>query len=138
MTKDKDILIFRKFIKYYFFVAIIFVLKGFFFPDAFVPEDLQFLVRKYEEEYMEYSPPIAIAGIIFALIYLVSFIMIYRLNKKWRMIHLISFIVTSICLLELRFSFLDSVDYMIEILLAMINGGIITLAFFGGVSKKFK
>ena len=109
MTKDKDILIFRKFIKYYFFVAIIFVLKGFFFPDAFVPEDLQFLVRKYEEEYMEYSPPIAIAGIIFALIYLVSFIMIYRLNKKWRMIHLISFIVTSICLLEFRFSFLDSI-----------------------------
>ena len=87
---------------------------------------------------MEYSPPIAIAGFIFALIYLVSFLMIYRLNKKWRMIHLISFIVTSICLLELRFSFLDSVDYMIEILLAMINGGIITLAFFGGVSKKFK
>tara|TARA_Y100001958_G_C21008180_1_gene389288 strand:- start:40 stop:456 length:417 start_codon:yes stop_codon:yes gene_type:complete len=138
MSKDKDILLFRKFIKYYFFIVIIFVLKGLFFPDAFVPEDLQFLVRKYEEEYMDYSPPIAVAGIISALIYLISFLMIYRLNKKWRMIHLISFIVTSICLLEFRFSFLDSIDYTIEILLAMLNGGIIALAFFGSVSKKFK
>ena len=138
MNKDKDILLFRKFIKYYFFVVIIFSFKGLFFPDAFVPDDLQFFIRKYEEEYMNFSPPIVIAGIISGLIYLTSFFMMYQLKKTWRMIHLISFIVTSICLLEFKFSFLDSFDYMLETFLAMLNGGIISLAFFGNVSKKFK
>ena len=81
---DKDIIIFRKLIKYYFLIFITFALKGFFFPDAFVPEDLQFLVRKYEDEVMEYSPPILFAAIIAAIIYLISFIMIYRLKINWR------------------------------------------------------
>ena len=93
--QDKDVIIFKKLIRYYFLVIILFVLKGVFFPDAFVPEDLKFVVRKYEEEIMVYSPPIIFAAIISGLLYVISFVMIYRLKINWRMIHLISLIVSS-------------------------------------------
>ena len=136
--QDKDVIIFKKLIRYYFLVIILFVLKGVFFPDAFVPEDLKFVVRKYEEEIMVYSPPILFAAIISGLLYIVSFVMIYRLKINWRMIHLISLIVLTVCNLELRFSFLDSLDYLLEVILYMLNGAIIYSAFFGSVSKKFK
>ena len=136
--QDKDIIIFRKLIKYYFLIFITFVLKGLFFPDAFVPEDLQFLVRKYEDEVMEYSPPILFALIVSAIIYLISFIMIYRLKINWRMIHLVSLIILTVCNLELRFSFLDSLDYLLESIMYMLNGAIVYSIFFGSVSKKFK
>lgn len=135
---DKDIIIFRKLIKYYFLIFITFALKGFFFPDAFVPEDLQFVVRKYEDEIMEYSPPILFAAIISAVIYLISFIMIYRLKINWRMIHLVSLIILTVCNLELRFSFLDSLDYLLESMMYMLNGAIVYSIFFGSVSRKFK
>ena len=135
--QDKDIIIFRKLIKYYFLIFITFVLKGLFFPDAFVPEDIQFLVRKYEDEVMEYSPPILFALIVSAIIYLISFIMIYRLKINWRMIHLVSLIILTVCNLELRFSFLDSLDYLLESIMYMLNGAIVYSIFFGSVSKKF-
>ena len=87
---------------------------------------------------MVYSPPILFAAIISGLLYIVSFVMIYRLKINWRMIHLISLIVLTVCNLELRFSFLDSLDYLLEVILYMLNGAIIYSAFFGSVSKKFK
>ena len=87
---------------------------------------------------MEYSPPILFAAIIAAIIYLISFIMIYRLKINWRMIHLVSFIVLTVCNLELRFSFLDSLDYLLESIMYMLNGAIVYSIFFGSVSKKFK
>ncbi len=135
---NNDILIFRRLIKYYFLIFIIFVIKGIYFPDAFVPDDLQFVIRKYEDEVMEYSYPILIAGIFAVIFYIFSFLMIYKLKKNWRLIHLISLIILMVCLLELRFSFVDSFDYFLEGIMFMINGGILSLAFFGNVSKKFK
>tara|TARA_Y100000816_G_C25994599_1_gene519568 strand:- start:308 stop:724 length:417 start_codon:yes stop_codon:yes gene_type:complete len=138
MKIDNDILIFRRLIKYYFLIFIIFVIKGIYFPDAFVPDDLQFVIRKYEDEVMEYSYPILIAGIFAVIFYIFSFLMIYKLKKNWRLIHLISLIILMVCLLELRFSFVDSFDYFLEGIMFMINGGILSLAFFGNVSKKFK
>ena len=138
MIVSKDILIFRRLIKYYFLFLVIFSIKGFYFPDAFVPDDLQFVIRKYEDEVMEYSYPILLAGILSAIIYLFSFLMLYKLKKNWRFIHLISLIIVSVCLLEFRFSFVDSFDYLIEAIMYMINGAILSLAFFGSVSKRFK
>ena len=82
MKTNKNIQIFRNLIKYYFIIFILFLVKAFFFPDVFIPEDLKFVIRKYEDEVMTYSYPIMIAGILFAIIYLFSFFMLYRLKKK--------------------------------------------------------
>ena len=138
MKTNKNIQIFRNLIKYYFIIFILFLVKAFFFPDVFIPEDLKFVIRKYEDEVMTYSYPIMIAGILFAIIYLFSFFMLYRLKKNWRFIHIISLIVTLVCLLEYRFSFVDSFDFIFEGIMFMLDGAIISLAFFGTVSKEFK
>lgn len=138
MKTNKNIQIFRNLIKYYFIIFILFLVKAFFFPDVFIPEDLKFVIRKYEDEVMTYSYPIMIAGILFAIIYLFSFFMLYRLKKNWRFIHIISLIVTLVCLLEYRFSFVDSFDFIFEGIMFMLDGAIISLAFFGAVSKEFK
>ncbi len=138
MKINSNILIFRNLIKYYFLIFILFLIKAFFFPDVFVPEDLKFVIRKYEDEVMTYSYPIVLAGILFAFIYLFSFFMLYKLKKNWRIIHIISLIVTLVCLLEYRFSFVDSFDFIFEGLMFMLDGAIISLAFFGTVSKEFK
>ncbi len=138
MKINSNIQIFRNLIKYYFLIFILFLIKAFFFPDVFVPEDLKFVIRKYEDEVMTYSYPILLAGILFAFIYLFSFFMLYKLKKNWRIIHIISLIVTLVCLLEYRFSFVDSFDFIFEGLMFMLDGAIISLAFFGTVSKEFK
>ena len=138
MKTNKNIQIFRNIIKYYFIIFILFLVKAFFFPDVFIPEDLKFVIRKYEDEVMTYSYPIVLAGILFAFIYLFSFFMLYKLKKNWRIIHIISLIVTLVCLLEYRFSFVDSFDFVFEGLMFMLDGSIISLAFFGTVSKEFK
>ena len=138
MKTNKNIQIFRNLIKYYFIIFILFLVKAFFFPDVFIPEDLKFVIRKYEDEVMTYSYPIVLAGILFAFIYLFSFFMLYKLKKNWRIIHIISLIVTLVCLLEYRFSFVDSFDFIFEGLMFMLDGAIISLAFFGTVSKEFK
>lgn len=138
MKINSNIQIFRNLIKYYFLIFILFLIKAFFFPDVFVPEDLKFVIRKYEDEVMTYSYPIVLAGILFAFIYLFSFFMLYKLKKNWRIIHIISLIVTLVCLLEYRFSFVDSFDFVFEGLMFMLDGAIISLAFFGPVSKEFK
>ena len=138
MKINSNIQIFRNLIKYYFLIFILFLIKAFFFPDVFVPEDLKFVIRKYEDEVMTYSYPIVLAGILFAFIYLFSFFMLYKLKRNWRIIHIISLIVTLVCLLEYRFSFVDSFDFIFEGLMFMLDGAIISLAFFGTVSKEFK
>ena len=76
--------------------------------------------------------------ILIIFIYLFSFFMLYKLKRNWRIIHIISLIVTLVCLLEYRFSFVDSFDFIFEGLMFMLDGAIISLAFFGTVSKEFK
>ena len=52
--------------------------------------------------------------------------------------NIISLIVLSVCLLEMRFVYTDSLDAVMDSLVYMLNGAILTLAYFGSVSKKFK
>ena len=138
MKKYKDVNIFKNFIKIFVLLSILFLIKGFYYPDIFAPEEVNFLIRKYEDEVMIYSRPILFAAIVSLIFYFLSFILLYRLNKKGRAMNIISLIVLSVCLLEMRFVYTDSLDAVMDSLVYMLNGAILTLAYFGSVSKKFK
>ena len=135
---DKNVKLFKTIIKYYFLVLIIFIIKNTFFPDLTSPDDLSFLVRKYEDEIMTYSWSIIFVGIIAAIVNLYSFLMIYKLKAKWRHINLWTLIIGEIVFVELKFSYMDMYSHLLQATQYVLYGMIIALAFFGTVAKKFK
>ena len=50
MKKYEDVNIFKNFIKIFVLLSILFLIKGFYYPDIFAPEEVNFLIRKYEDE----------------------------------------------------------------------------------------
>ena len=135
---DKNVKLFKTIIKYYFLVLIIFIIKNTFFPDLTSPDDLSFLVRKYEDEIMTYSWPIIFVGIIAAIVNLYSFLILYKLKAKWRHINLWTLIIGEIVFVELKFSYMDMYSHLLLSTQYVLYGMIIALAFFGTVAKRFK
>lgn len=139
MNDEKYVLIYKRFIISYFVVTFVFTIKFIFFPDATIPNDINYLVRRYEEEI---SPNIPI-GLVF--MYLISGVLLYfslykmyKFENIYRYIFLFCSLIISTYSLTLEFDFSDSIDNFLEYIDYTLAAIIFTMSFLPPIKYKFE
>ena len=130
MNDEKYVLIYKRFIISYFVVTFVFAIKFIFFPDATIPNDINYLVRRYEEEI---SPNIPI-GLVFMYLILgvllyFSLYKMYKFENIYRYIFLFCSLIISTYPLTLEFDFSDSIDNFFEYIDHTLAAIIFTMSF---------
>lgn len=139
MSDERYILIYKRFIISYFLLTFIFTIKFIFFPDATIPNDINYLVRRYEEEI---SPNMPI-GLIFlylmtGVILYFSLYKLYKFENIYRYIFLFCSLIISTYPLTLDFYFSDSIDNFLEYIDYTLAAIIFTMSFLPPIKYKFE
>ncbi len=118
-------------------LAILYLLKVIFFDYYFAPSEITIHVLDYEER-NEISSLLLIIYFLVFIVGIISLFMIWKLKLMGRQLFLITLVLSTVLIMPSKYVYMDSLDYIIEYLLIIIDGSLLTLIYLSPISKKFK
>ena len=118
-------------------LTFLYIFKFIFFDYYFAPMEITSHVLQYEEN-NEISSLLLLIFLVLMIVYVISLFMIWRLKSMGRKLFLGTIILLTILILPLNYSYIDSLDYIFESVLLIIQGTILALIYLSPISKKFK
>ena len=118
-------------------LAILYIFKFIFFDYYFAPDEITRYVLQYEESNEISSLYLVIAALVF-VVFIISLIMVWKLKLVGRNLFLGTIILSILLILPLKYSYIDSLDYVFESAHLIIEGALLALIYLSPISKKFK
>lgn len=139
MKEENYIIFFKRLIIAYFLLFFIYLLKFLIFPDATIPSDLSYLVRRYEDEISPNTPVgLVIFYAILIILFYISLYKIYKFKNIYRYVFLFSYLGLITFPLVSQFNFTDSIDQFLEFVDYTLGTMIFTMSFLPPVKYKFE